>query len=616
MPNKKTDTNPIHRFGYRHYQTDGKLENIYEALDQAPIDTVCLALTDPQLDPHQLTTEQITARLNRAQIVTKKLRLRGFTVQLALPSLLDPAAPADLKSTLKLTAQTSASVIWIDDSAILSPNCPDHKTILQRADAIRAAVHSVTPRARIGLIAAEPAVYLPAQLTPAQIALALANNHPPLLTQSQNFTTDTNRAAILQAAQTLAVSAAQLQTAAASQTKTAKKTKSKSPSFIGLLDHESASSFHKSAEAFQMQTNLNLLLAADNLLLNCFDHVGTAPGTENPFLTMQSNRHKFLNKLKTKLPVPNLSPAAITIIVPDDLTDWPSNVSPYNAWPTLLWRLGLPISFVAASALPTQAKICTAYVLTGHTPAQLSSDQLNHVFHQGVLLDSVAAQTLQKLDRADLLGIKLGPNIKNPQLEIFSDALFAPSHYAYHSIICQNPAPANFHSIQPVSTNTRTVTTISADGRPNLPGLTCFDDQPNNRRAVILPYSINQEIPPALLTVERQRQFTDIFAYLRRAPLPCYVENTPDLIPFYIPVPKTRSAILALLNISFDWAIDSRIRLHNLPVPCKKVRELSEDGKITPQPEIGPHQHRQYQFLQLSPDTAVPPLQMTILLLE
>ena len=94
------------------------------------------------------------------------------------------------------------------------------------------------------------------------------------------------------------------------------------------------------------------------------------------------------------------------------------------------------------------------------------------------------------------------------------------------------------------------------------------------------------------------------------------MENTPDLVVFYLPLPQRLKIILVLLNVGFDWAIDARIRLNRLPFPPKRIRELNEQGQLVVHRQLQLHTCGDYQYLQLSTDTAVPPLQMTVLILE
>jgi hypothetical protein len=119
-----------------------------------------------------------------------------------------------------------------------------------------------------------------------------------------------------------------------------------------------------------------------------------------------------------------------------------------------------------------------------------------------------------------------------------------------------------------------------------------------------------------LLCIERQRHFREVFAWLLRKRLDCFVENTPDLVPFYIPLGKGRRTIIALLNVGFDWAIDARIRLSRIGFTVKRVRELNEQGRLVSYCDLRLRTCCDYQYIDITSDVAVPPMQMTILLLD
>ena len=68
--------------------------------------------------------------------------------------------------------------------------------------------------------------------------------------------------------------------------------------------------------------------------------------------------------------------------------------------------------------------------------------------------------------------------------------------------------------------------------------------------------------------------------------------------------------------MGFDWALDTRIRLGTIPFSVKRIRELNEQGRLVCYQHLKLHTCRDYQYIQLDSDTAVPPLQMTVLLLD
>ena len=162
-----------------------------------------------------------------------------------------------------------------------------------------------------------------------------------------------------------------------------------------------------------------------------------------------------------------------------------------------------------------------------------------------------------------------------------------------------------------------TIATLGQKDRiANIPGITIFDNIVKNQRSAVLPYDLqNADLAP-LLTTQRQRHFQDLFCWLRSAPLPCAVENAVDLVPFYLQDALHQRTILALLNVGFDWAIDTRIRLGQLPKKAKRLRELNEDGKYQTYQDFQLNRHHDYHYIQLTEDTAVPPMQMAVFVID
>ncbi|MFC1783708.1 hypothetical protein ACFL02_09015 [Planctomycetota bacterium] len=366
-----------------------------------------------------------------------------------------------------------------------------------------------------------------------------------------------------------------------------------------------------------MQINLNLLYGFKNIILNCFDSVGTAPGPENPYLNMLRHSQSFLRKFHQLLPE-KPQPAGIGVVVPENISPARSRSLPNhpseNIFPALLWRLGLPVRLVTPAQVTDHDDV---FVLSGTTPDALNRRQIKHIFHHGVLLDAHAAQTLQKMNLNRLMGLKVGRSLKNVQTEIFSDQSFAASFYGQNTVLADHFGPRQFRRLRPDHPNARPITTLFCNNNtPYTEGIVVFDDIKNLNRCAVLPYCLNRLSYAPLLCTSRQRFFQDLFRYLLRRRLSCFVEHAADLVPFYLPTPQKDRLLICLLNVGFDWAIDSRVRLARLPFTVKRLRELDEHGRLNCPTELRLNICRDYQYIQLNSDTAVPPMQMTVLLAE
>lgn len=614
MP-QKDSVELIYCFSWSQCQTDGKLKNALEALHSMQARRAAFRLVDPDLDETVLDRSDWTDRCERLQRVVSRCRRDDMAVDLILPGLLT-GLHTDfshwqlyLKNIYHLAARIPVQRIWADDSLVNrmsqeGTHPASGSKILRLARTVSRSVFSVRSNIQLGLLAAWPDRYDRYSLTARQIAAELAGIKKPALSQTQPFPSDRDRIGLLLAGQTMAAACARL---AANETNGLPDAVPRNGfDLLGMIEHPAAGSFQKSAEASRMQINLNVLLGLRRIMLDCFDQVGTAPGTENPCLAVHKKNTRFLKKLASLLPeAPRLS--GLRVVVADEADTG-------NAWPLLLWRSGIPATIITPAQIHDGD---SAYILTGKTPAQLTRKQLDMVFEQGVLLDVVAAETIQKMNRSDLLGLKVAGTVRDVQMEIFSDQTFAAPYYGYR-VLLKNQLPArDYRLLQPVHPDARPITALlRKQALPETPGIVVFDQKQKNQRAAILPYSLNRDTYPVLLGTERQRHLYDLFNWLQRHRLTAFVENTPDLVPFLIHDPKRKRLLLALLNLSFDWAVNSRVRLARIPFAVQQVRYLDEQGKLEVSPGLQLHSCLDYHYLQLTPDTAVPPMQISVLLLE
>jgi hypothetical protein len=616
MPEKSV-VELLYCFSFSQYQTDGKLNNVMEVLHHVQARRVCLRLVDPDLDELMLDHALLTGRLERLRAVVSKCKREGIAAELILPGLLTGRKEDFsrwqnyLKEMYHQAARIPVRRIWADDS-LVNRGGPEGGNkisgikLLRLARTVSRSVFSIRSNVQLGLIAAWPVCYQRCSTNANQIATELAGIKKPMLAQTQMFQSDQDRIGILQAGQNVATAGARL--SGENPNGFTFSICRNSFDLLGVIDHYGAGSFHKSAEASQMQINLNALFGLRQIMIDCFDQVGTAPGTENPYLEIHKKYARFLNKL-TQLLADVPRQAGVRVVITDKTgTD--------NCWPLLLWRSGIPVTVVTPDQINDDDDDAT-YILTGKTPGQLSRKQLDKVFEQGVLLDALAAEVIQKMNRSELLGLKVAGPIPDVLVEIFSDQTFAAPYYGYRVLLKNQLQPRDYRLLQPVHPDVRAVTTLlRKNSLPDTAGIVLFDHRKKNQRAAVLPYSLNLDTYPLLLGTERQRHLYDIFNWLLRHRLSGFVENTPDLVPFLLPDPKRKRILLVLLNVSFDWAVNSRIRLARIPFAVKRVRHLTERGNLEESPGLRLHACLDYHYLQLTPDTAVPPMQMAVLQLE
>ncbi len=671
--------------GFNHIQTDGKLENTLETLDNLNSQKLCLHLTqtsffsypsNASLSPSSFGIPNLTdmttinSRLERIKKVVAKMRYRGIKTSLVLPvvpSLKPPLTrqKRDLLALCTRAAATGVSALWID----LSTLHPNHKwfatQLITWLTSIKKAITKAKPRLTTGLIAPAPQ-YLQQMGTSAfHLANALtANPQELLIAQSQTLPSDYNRTDILQIPVALSLLNAQQKSY---QLEKKQPNTPQAIKIVGFVYQSSPSPFHKSTETLQLQCNLNIMYGCREILLDCFDPAGNAAGTENAYIQMLNSSRCFMNKLARFLPLtapsvqllqlpllsqlPKLPPygfASVQIITGKKTNinyhaqNHPIPVSASaSTWLSLLWRMGIPAFLTTPSAIKHRVNTSTlaanrskysrsalrysyqplCYILTASAVDELDSTLLNHIFGCGCLLDSQAALALQKLKISSKLpsftGGKIVKPINDVQMEFLSYQGFNPEHYGWRTSWQGIFNQGDCWLIKITDPNARAITTLQRYHHiPNTPGIITCDNIAQNQRSATLPYTMAPYVASQLLTIPRQQHLRALLAWIQRSKLNCFVENTPDLIPFCITIPHRKRIIITLLNISFDWAINSRIRLSWLPFKINRVRELNQFGKAIQQPNLNITEHRSYRYIQLTDDTAVAPMQTTTLLLE
>jgi|GEM_PF-5852097 len=650
-------------FTWTHFATEGKMDNMIETLNELDADQVCLSIIEPSVDALLPDTELLIDRLSRVRDVIAILNKKdhNITAHLILPGILSSItfkedALDKLKALYGMALQTKATVIWCDDATFVqSPYQPSidwtgkasmrnfsqtygHKISTSQIEAILAkdsAINQLTKKENqtkiawqtyikdsltkhaqaihlacfpkgakkkitVGLIGVAPKDYMFAITSFALSNIIAKTKKEGLLAASQPFTNDTNRCAILDGAEAIALSAA-----------VATEDANVAGTLCGHLTITPVGPFHKSSESLQMAINLNHFYCVADTVLHAYDETGSAVEKNDPYINALNNRTRFVKKLGTLL---GDAPQPIGIRVIID----PTLHGQHNSLLKLLWRLG----FTATVTTPETLKKSlndhkTVSVLTGNTPLALSKKQLNAIFDNGVLLDATSALHIQNMGLGEMLGTKIGGPVKDVRFEIFSDQTLAAPYYGYRTVCPPFLNKYDFKNLTPFADGVHVISTLEQIGKiPNTTGMVTYDNDEKQQRVAILPYTLTEQAKNRWLTPQRKRHLHDLFWWLQQSQLTCNVESTPDLVPFYIPINDGKRIIVALMNISFDWALEARVRFGNLPKKIKKVRELNEQGKFDTYDDLTISRDGLYSYLDITNDTAIAPMQMGIFVLD
>ncbi len=604
-----SDNQPLfkHYFAYRHFQTNGKVQNIIEGMDQVKSPHVCLGLWETSADGLGIEPSMISERQERLIKTVKTLRRSEITCDIALPG------PAQLgvsnrmqlnwlQSVAATMSRLGIAAVWIDDRHAI-PTVFNRTKLISFYKYYERFIHNENPRQMIGLLAAPAHFYFDFGLTSSDIAKQLSGDKNAMVMVSQTYDNDRDRTGILKTAYELMLHRAL-----------------NVPSTpVGCVQHDIASPFEKSAAADELQLTLNALFNMDGVLIDCFDRLGTAPGLDNHFLHMQETHRGFMKKIARSGPFNHLG---VQIVVPSPEKPVSSRKEnppdlPDHIWPVMLWRMGLPVSMIVAEDIAPKKAPPSVYLLTGRTPQQLSRRQLNEIFTHGVLMDIEAAETIQEMGLPGLIGAKIERAPRKIEREFISDSTFVHPCYGYNTWWAPYYDADDFRLIKPFHNNSRSITTLQAPGRsPTINGIVLFDNIEHSHRSVILPYQLHEGNIKAVMSVHRQRHFRELIAWLLRRRLDCFVEATPDLTPFICRMGTRKRYLLTLMNTGFDWAIDSRIQIAPTLLKIKQVREINEDGKMIDHTKKALRQYRDYQFIELNADTAVAPMQTKTFVVE
>ncbi|MBI9017905.1 MAG: hypothetical protein JEZ07_11665 [Phycisphaerae bacterium] len=600
---KNQDSRMILSFGWRGLYTDHKINNVIDCLAQVDARNVALDITAMGYDDEMLEVGELNERFERMIKIANKLIRRGVSVEIILPGLKshvpsDPDYTKYIKKMYKKATAIRATRLWVDDRGMDLFGQLNRKDMLNFYKAISKIVHKEKPKTLLGLIAADHDHYSQYDVTAVEIAETLSGGKRVSMAFEGNFVSDRDRCGILNAALATGVN----------------KALADKIELVPIMENYHASGYIKSAEATQMQSNINQIMGIHNMQLDCFDMAGTASEHENLFLQMHNSFLKQRLKLEDYFDVPanKLINEGVQIVIADDGT-----TDIVDCWAQMLWRMGIPVSFVPVSKVTSHSTMDWPYILVGRGPLLLKHEQLEIIFNAGVIMDCYTAELLQAEGYSEMLGATVGRPIKDVQDEILSYQGLAAPYFSFPTPWINVLEENDWRLIDPIHKNCEVITTLATKNcKSTTPGAVKFDNIEKNQRCIILPFTVNKHNCFPLMTIHRQRHTRDMLTWLVRGKLPCHIEKTPDIVPFVVRQPDNKKMIVALLNISFDWALDAKLNFGNLPIKIKSVKDLDEHGKLTREEFLQPQKYLDYQYIQLNNESAIPPMQMLILLIK
>jgi hypothetical protein len=434
--------------------------------------------------------------------------------------------------------------------------------LIEIAEIIRKAVHSVNPEIEVGMMV--PCVHpLPTiGHTIKNMAKAFSPNRKPLLRPCIGPYSDHDRRQIIPGLFYL--------------------------EFIGHLIGDDAiytpeiettpfSRFSKSMSTVRFHITQGLLNRMNNPAISLCDYVGDSPFFEPAFVDLLTQNRAYFEAVRANAPVRG-SRKGIQLIwdfaSAKKATHSISNMT--NAyWP----------AFVVHDILGNSGFSCTydespVRFLVGDTAYALPEDRIVELLKSGLVLDATAARALAERGFTGQIGCRPGKAVKEFGAEECIDNKYF-GQYTGNYIPLKGVGLDSVINLNPRK-NTRIISRIVNHDRKEIsPAVVLFENSSGGKIAV-LPYVISAMDPDLrhFICYQRQFMFRRIFEWMNLGSLPVFVEDPSD---FAVQCwDDGKRMTICITNLSYDDANEIVINFNAKLLSRKKASFLDNDGKLVP----------------------------------
>lgn len=304
--------------------------------------------------------------------------------------------------------------------------------------------------------------------------------------------------------------------------------------------------YTKSLEITHRQMQLHALAGADALSLNIYDYLAT------PF-DQDCDYEKLLHGVKDELHVIHEARKGKQLYgfgLPwkkeyARFYHCPANSShelqPDRLLDTYLPRFGIPVQFTPAKG----------NALMGDEVLAFTDTEIIQFLHGGLLLDGLAADHLQRRGFGEYLGCNVAGTLDIAAVERLREHEFT-GQFAGNNLTSNwfrlKHTGKKIYRLEQTSVATSLSTLLDLNFNELSPGMTLFENKLGGRVAIL---AISPD-PWAWLYRSRAYTIGRIVNWLMFESLPVWIDDCPDVAPFYYKNPQNGDALLALLNCSPD----------------------------------------------------------------
>ena len=333
--------------------------------------------------------------------------------------------------------------------------------------------------------------------------------------------------------------------------------------------------YSKSARFTFLQNALSVILGADGVTLNLYDHMGT-PISENPgFGEMLSETKSYMNGLKKRcfggksagIQILHAAEGSYHVRMKDNARY--QDLSPGgDTWRYILEPLGFPITFEDSSVVALSEQ-----VIRGFDEARVKK-----ILSGGVLLDLGALESLIDMGFGDLIGVSIGRKFhKNDEplsAEEYFNSDFGGRERRYMTMTMRNEN-LELAELTPGPDTAVVSRLVDPDTNPKYPFVTLYKNALGGRAAVY-PLRISDAVGAPFLNPARKDQLEHIVRWLSKEETPLVVSGGAYPLPFC--TDQEGYSVVGVINLSLDDWPDIIFDLHTGGRTIKRIERIDYDG--------------------------------------
>ncbi len=430
--------------------------------------------------------------------------------------------------------------------------------LVELARELRAAVHAVNPRIRLGLMLTCTEISALEGRDIRELVEAFAGGLPPLVRPGQGCYADADRLMILKGLTETVYQCGQVPPGTELQAE---------------VDFYPHSTFNKSASFgfdFQIKANLACGLKKINIWPFGAAHKVMA---DHPFAGIMARNNRVFNRILNFIPDGAGMQGAQVVYSPkaaqlrrQRAQDVKMFIGPA---PQILWRLGIPWTFAAA---PVAVLTCDSF--------PMPREQALEIFErQNVFMDFPALEQALKLNLPQLAGLRIR-GLAEPT-DCMTEMMLADRRNAAAAggLVPRRSGPVARIAAAAGACWRPLTRFLTRSGRPGACGMLALERQ--GRRCVVSAAPLGEN--GFWLHEVRQAQMQGVFAWLFEGVLPAAARGLPDLCPVLLRGTAAGPSVLALLNVSTARADDVTIELAAGPNAWTgRIAYIADDGRVTP----------------------------------